>query len=226
MAKATQFLRFEDDSGHLVIEGECFDQKHLKEIDVIGWNWGVNDPTAPSKSSKAGAGSTKAAERPKNGLAKTRGERESDTDLKPKLLGFQKFTDKSTTRLLQAMDDGTAIYKAILTIEERFVRTQAEEEAESFEMKVELRDVLVVSFKWGGQAEDAGVSFHEDWELNYSTIEFAYKRRNNQGWIHQQFKQTPDSADSSMKSPPTPGEQHEVSDAQIADYLRRHPQRK
>ena len=36
MAKATQFLRFEDDSGHLVIEGECFDQKHLKEIDVIG----------------------------------------------------------------------------------------------------------------------------------------------------------------------------------------------
>jgi len=226
MAKATQFLRFEDENGHLVVEGECFDQKHLKEIDVIGWNWSVNDPSAPSKSSKAGAGSTKAAERPKNGPAKSRTEGESDKDPKPKLLSFQKFTDKATTRLLQVMDDGTTIHKAILTIEERFVRTEAEERAESFQMTVELRDVLVASFKWGGQAEDAGVTFHEDWELNYSTIHFAYKRRNNQGWMHQEFKQTPDSADSSTKSPPTPGEKNEVSDAQIADYLRRHPQKK
>src|SRR5579885_539810 len=111
MAKATQFLRFADDRGALAVRGESFDEEHLNEIDITGWNWDVEDPAVPKPAPK---GSSTGPAKPD--ASKSNGG-ESDRRPKPSKLTFSKFTDRSTTRLLLAMDRGEIFPKVVLTIE-------------------------------------------------------------------------------------------------------------
>jgi len=209
MAKSNQFLKIYAKNGGSV-EGECYDAKHLREIDLLSWHWDVEDPAVP-KSSPKGEDKTK---------TKVKGDAVGESDRKPKpsKFSFSKATDRSTTRLLGAMDRGEIFPRAVLTIEERY-----EESPLAFFMEVELTDVIVVDFKWHGTSEGAGSSFNEDWELNYSNIQFRYHwRQGEKGWIHQVFDRPPDATDgSSKKSPLSPAEQSAITTEQIKGVVKK-----
>ena len=211
MAKSNQFLKIFAKNGGSV-EGECYDEKHLREIDLLSWHWDVEDPAVP-KSSTKGEDKDKSKAKPKGDAAG-----ESDRKPKPSKFAFSKATDRSTTRLLGAMDKGEIFPRALLTIEERY-----EESPLAFYMEVELTDVIVVDFKWHGTAEGAGSSFNEDWELNYSNIEFRYHwRQGEKGWIHQQFDRPPDAADgSSIKSPLSAAEKNAMDTERIKGVVKK-----
>jgi len=219
MAKATQFLRFADDKGALAVRGESFDEEHLNEIDITGWNWDVEDPAAPKPAPNASSTpNAKPAAKPK--------EAESDRRPKPSKVTFTKFTDRATTRLLLAMDRGEIFPKVVLTIEERY-----QEAPQRFHMEVELSDAFLVGFQWSATAEGAGMTFSETWDLNYSQVHFKYNWRGDKeqgaspGVIDQVFYRPPEaSGDTTTKSPLTPNEKRDMSDAQIDDYFKRNPQ--
>jgi len=226
MAKATQFLRITDKNRQLV-RGESFDEEHLQEIDLIGWSWDVQDPRVESASSKKGAGESTGKSQVTRD-SKLKGQGESDSRPKPNVLSIQKSTDSSTTRLLLAMDKGEIFPKALLTIEERF-----QEAPHRFRMVIELTDVFLLNFKWRANAESTGMTFSEDWDLNYSRIHFHYDwhGKNDKGEyqgggvIDQIFDRPPDDTEStSRKSPPNATEKRDKSDSEMEDYFKRNPQ--
>ncbi|HEX7501551.1 MAG TPA: type VI secretion system tube protein Hcp [Polyangia bacterium] len=228
MAKATQFLKITDKNRQMV-RGESFDEEHLQEIDLTGWSWDVQDPRVESTSPKGGTGESAAKSRgTKIQDTKLKGQGESDSRPKPNILSVQKSTDSATTRLLLAMDKGEIFPTAVLTIEERY-----QESPNRFRMVVELTDVFIVNFKWRAGAESAGMTFSEDWDLNYSRIHFQYDwhGKNDKGEyqsggvIDQIFDRPPDDSEStSRKAPLNSAEKRDVNDAQIEDYLKRNPQ--
>jgi type VI protein secretion system component Hcp len=223
MAKATQFLRITDKNGQIV-QGESFDEEHLQEIDLTGWSWDVQDPRVESAAAKDSSGGSAAKSQVAKTDTKLKGQGESDSRPKPNILAIQKSTDSATTRLLTAMDQGYVYPTAVLTIEERF-----QDAPHRFRLTIELTDVLIVNFKWRAGAETSGMSFSEDWDLNYSQIHFKYdwheKKGQSGGVIDQIFDRPPDAADStSRKAPLDSTEKRDMTDGQIADYLKRNPQ--
>lgn len=228
MAKATQFLKVTD-KNRQVVRGESFDEEHLQEIDLLGWNWDVQDPRVETATSKGGAGdSATKSQGTKSQDSKFKGQKESDTRPKPNILSIQKSTDSATTRLLQAMNNGEIFPKALLTIEERY-----QEAPHKFRMVIELKDVFIVNFKWRASAESAGMTFSEDWDLNYSQIHFQYdwhakndKGEYQSGGVIDQIFDRPadDSENTSRKAPLNSAEKRDINDSQIEDYFKRNPQ--
>ena len=224
MAQATQFLRFADEKGRLLVEGESLDDEHWKEIDITSWSWSVVDPTVQPAKPKGGA--RQALQGVKSQVTTLKDERESDRLPKPSTLTFGKFTDRSTPLLLVAMESGTPFPKAILTIEERF-----EDAPNKFQMKVELAKVRVENLTWSASAESAGMTFSEEWTLNYSQVHITYDWREDKrenlapGIIDQLFDRPPDApGDTATKSPLTATETRDKDDAKIEDFLKRNPQ--
>jgi type VI protein secretion system component Hcp len=235
MAKATQFLKITDKNEEIV-PGESFDEDHHGEIDLTGWSWGVEDPRVQPAAPKGGA--AKSAD-PKSKDTKLKGEGESDSRPRPNILSFQKSTDSATARLLTAMNGGEIFPEAVLTIEERFAPESAtsgggsQDSPTRFSMKVELKDAFLVNFQWRANAESSGMTFSEDWQLNYSRIHIKYDWRPAKqqgrpaegGVIEQFFDRPPDDSDNTVKkSPITTGEKRDMNDAQFEDYLKRNPQ--
>lgn len=192
MSKASQFLKLTDRSGNQV-NGESYDETHYKEIAIRGWSWGVEDPMAPKMEfvdSKAPASVPQ--------HAKFRGEREVHTAAKPAHLVFSKATDRSTTRLMNALDTGEVFPEAILTIEEQFKDAPL-----PFKLYLEFTDAFVVDFQWDLSAGGSGVSMSETWELNYRDVTFNYLwRGGNAAWIPQRFDMPADVAGEGLKKSP------------------------
>jgi type VI protein secretion system component Hcp len=211
MAKSSLFLRLNDKNGGFVL-GECYDKKHQSEIDLLGWDWDVRDPAVASQADKS---KTEATTSPG-----ARGKRESESgggkanQAAPSVLSISKATDRSTTRLLGAMDRGEIFPKAILTIEERY-----EESPLPFHLKIVLTDVFILDFNWNVSADGAGMTLKEDWKLNYSNIVFSYHwRGGTAGWIPCSFDRPPEEASgSSNKIPPTKSEKDAKADADFEE---------
>jgi type VI secretion system secreted protein Hcp len=224
MPQATQFLRFADEKGSLLVEGESLDDEHHDEIDITSWSWSVTDPAVqPGKPKGSAAQGVAGAKAP---TTKLKDEGESDRRPKPSTLTFGKFTDRSTPRLLQAMEAGTFFPKAILTIEEKF-----EDAPNKFRMTVELAEAVVVNLTWSASAESAGMTFSEEWTVNYSQVHFAYDWREDKsarmapGIIDQLFDRPPDApGDAATKSPLTATEKRDKDVANVKDILARNPQ--
>jgi type VI protein secretion system component Hcp len=208
MAKATQFLKLIDKHGETV-EGECFNAKHLGEIDLTGWNWDVSDPAVPKPKGKDDDPS-KAKTKSKND---SQGQGEDDTKPKPSKLSLTKTTDRSTMRLLSAMDKGEIFPTATLTLEEQYEGSPL-----PFFLEIELKDVFIVQFSWNASASGAGMTMDESWELNYSEIKFSYHWRGGQaGWIDQSFIRPPDATDGTSKKAPPSKAEKEASDEERFD---------
>jgi type VI protein secretion system component Hcp len=235
MAKATQFLKITDKNKEIV-SGECFDEDHRGEIDLTGWSWGVEDPRVEPAVPKGGAVK---GQDTKSQDTKLKGQGESDSRPRPNILSFQKSTDRATARLLTAMNGGEIFPEAVLTIEERFAPESApsgggsQESPNRFSMKVELKDAFLVNFQWRASAETSGMTFSEDWQLNYSRIHIKYDWRPARekgkpaegGVIEQFFDRPPDASDNTVKkSPITSAEKLDKDRAQFDDNLKRNPQ--
>jgi hypothetical protein len=116
--------------------------------------------------------------------------------------------------------------KVTLTIEERF-----EDAPNKFRMTVELAQAFLVNVTWSATAESAGMTFSEEWTLNYSNVHFSYDWREDKraevapGIIDQLFDRPPDApGDTSTKSPLTATETRDKDDTKFGDYLKRNPQ--
>ena len=193
MAKATAsvYLKIVD-KNRQVVEGECYDRRHMGEISLTSWDWSVTDPTQVRKQ-EAAATAPHAALKSKLPV-----EGEADDKIQPSLFKITKQTDKSTVRLLNALDRGEIFPKATLCVEEEF------EEAENpFKLTIELSDVFLMSIGWNASASGAGRDFSENWELNYRTIDFAYEWRGTPpATIPAQFDRPPDSKQGSTQKAP------------------------
>lgn len=218
MAKASQFLKLVDKQGQLV-EGECFDPRHAKEINLTGWNWGVEDPAA-TKSKDSAADKDAAAAKVKS----TRPGAGGDTgdNINPAKFSLAKQTDRSTVRLINAIDNGEVFPTALLTIVEQF-----EEAPTPFEMKIELSDVYFVDFRWNANAGSAGFEFDESWDLNYSNIKFSYNWRGKPAaWIDVDFERRPDSTEGASKKSPLSAAEKKAADRKLLEDFEKEQQKK
>jgi type VI protein secretion system component Hcp len=208
VAKASQYLKLVDKNGNLV-KGECYDAQHMNEISLTAWNWAVNDPAVVPKDSEQGAS------KPAKG-GKGKGEGETGDAIMPGRLGISKQTDRSTVRMLSALDNGEIFPTATLVIQEEY-----EESPQPFMMEVVLSDVFLVDFKWNANAGDAGMEFDESWELNYRNIKFSYLWRGKPAaWLDVEFDRPPDDSEgASKKSPLSAAEKKSQEDKRIEDIV-------
>jgi type VI protein secretion system component Hcp len=212
MAKATasQYLKLVDTNGNIV-QGECYDAEHMNEISLTGWDWGVVDPAAVPKDPVKATAATAAAAKP----AKPEGD--TDNNIKPAWLSIAKQTDRSTVRLLQAVDNGEVFPSATLVIEEEFEAAPL-----PFLMKVELTDVFLVDFGWNASAGNAGLEFTETWKLNYSNIKFSYLWRGSPpGWLHVDFDRPPNLDEGTNQKVPPSANEKKAEAQRLADEAAR-----
>jgi type VI protein secretion system component Hcp len=184
MAQANIFLKICEDAKsdeHFVL-GESYNSRHSNEIELTSWDWSVADaavasPVPVSKSTdlskRRGIGNSGANDKKKNNL-------ESDSGPKPSQIKFAKTLDRSTTRLLSAMDSGRMFPKALLMIEDAYFKDTSSIDAyidspDPFRLTITLTEVHIVSASLDGTAEAAGVSFTESWTLDYKSLSFEYE---------------------------------------------------
>jgi type VI protein secretion system component Hcp len=170
MAKSNLFLRLDDKNGGTVL-GECYDQKYQSQIDLLSWDWDVSDPAVANKADKGNGDEGTGAGGRSGGRQESESGGGKSNKPKPSMLSISKTTDRSTTRLLGAMESGEIFPSATLTIEERFEETL---EHLPFFMEIKLVDVFVADFSWSVSADGAGMTLKEDWKLNYRSINFLY----------------------------------------------------
>jgi type VI protein secretion system component Hcp len=170
MAQALQFLRIHDVPGNKVsfVLGESFNKAHPNEIELVGWNWDVSDPAVPTGTSKP-----KVEENSKS-KPKAKSDSQGDTAPRPSQFTFTKTLDRSTPRLLNAMNSGEAFPEAFLYIEDSY-----EKSPYPFSLTIKFDKLVVMKLSLGGNAETAGVSFTESWTVTYKDIKFSYKLRPN-----------------------------------------------
>lgn len=218
MAKASQFLRLLDREGQL-IRGECDNEKRLDWIMVSAWDWGVTDPAALPKKTESKTAATTASAKPvatggRGGVSDGQGE--STNEITPQVFTFTKQTDRSTTRLMMAMDSGIIFPEATLVIEEQF-----EKAAHPFHLEINFVEAFLINFSWSASASGAGRTFDETWKLNYSKIKFDYDWRGGAAArIPSEFtKSAGSSITGTTKTPRTKAEEHELAIRQINDEL-------
>ena len=191
MAKASQFLKLTDKKGQRV-KGECIDADHLDEIDLNSWSWSVKDPAALPK-----VGDSTTDEDPgAKTKAKSKAKSESDADAKmsPDLFSISKRTDRSTVRLISAMDNGEVFDEALIVLEEEY---EGSSTRSPFYMEIKLTDVLVVKLDLNVDAGNASAEFKENWGLNYGNIKFSYRlREGTRGTMDMEFTRPRDSGTS------------------------------
>jgi type VI protein secretion system component Hcp len=192
MARGSQFLRLTDNKRELV-KGECIDADHLGEIDLSSWSWSVKDPAALPKVSDS---TTEEDSGAKTKVPKSKAKSESDADAKmsPDLLSISKKTDRSTVRLINAMDNGEVFDEALIVIEEEYEGSTIRA---PFYMEIRLTDVLVVKLDLNVDAGAAAAEFKENWGLNYGNIKFSYRlREGSRGTMDMEFKRPRESGTS------------------------------
>jgi len=127
------------------IDGECLDSGHEGWIEVLSYNWGVDQPTSTSVSS---AGSLSAQR----------------ADFKP--FRVTKALDKASPKLALGAASGEHFPSAILQL----CRAGGDKQ---LYMEYKLTDVIISSFYPGGQGTSETLPT-EDVAFNYGKIEWKY----------------------------------------------------
>jgi type VI protein secretion system component Hcp len=167
MGVAAHYLQFVDQHGE-EIKGESEGHKHDYWIDVTSWNWDVSDESLKNSGTAkdtTARGATSGAARASAGGG--------EVGIQPSLLTFTKSVDRSTTRLLLAMDEGHVLQKATITLLEELLDVNRKYR-EAFRLDVVLEDVKIVSYRLSVRASEHRVDLEETWGLNYTTIKFDY----------------------------------------------------
>jgi type VI secretion system secreted protein Hcp len=133
------------------IEGESPDSAHGKEIQLLSFSFGADQPASSSTGGGAGAGKVNMHD-----------------------LSVLKHVDKASPKLLVACSTGQAIKSAVLTAR-KAGGTQQDY------MIVTLSDVIVSSVQASGQANGADGLPSEQVSLNFSKINFEYKEQGADG---------------------------------------------
>jgi type VI protein secretion system component Hcp len=186
MARSNHFLQVLD-SGRSLIKGESEGHQpfegaieFVNSIDVTAWDWKVsNDADKPVAAS---AGAAPAA--PAAAAAPTVGNQQG---VVPDVLTFHKVVDKSTIRLLQAMNSREPLTRATFTIIEYRVAAKG---GVGFRLEVVLDKPVVTSYSLSASSSDFRVELEETWELGYNNIAFNYV---SAGGVNADFDRPPGS---------------------------------
>lgn len=210
MAKSTAsiYLKVVDNSG-LTVEGECYDGEHMKEISLTAWEWQLKDPAVSQKDVKSQVG--KRASNFEGG--------EAGSEVEPAIFSITKQTDKSTVRLLKAIDSGEIFPTATVMIQEEFKASPL-----PFMMKVILTDAFLVHLAWSASASGSGRDFSETWKLTYRRIMFSYLWRGSPpGWIDFEVdRKSTATEDSFQKLPLTDKQQKVDQERRMQDFYDAH----
>jgi type VI secretion system secreted protein Hcp len=133
------------------IEGESPDSKHSKEIQLLSFSFGADQPASSNTGGGAGTGKVNMHD-----------------------LSVLKSVDKSSPKLLVACATGQHIKSAVLTAR------KAGGDQHDY-MIVTLSDVIVSSVQTSGQANGSDGLPTEQMSLNFSKINFEYKEQGADG---------------------------------------------
>jgi type VI secretion system secreted protein Hcp len=133
------------------IEGESQDGKHSKEIEIVSYSFGANQPASSSVGGGSGIGKVNMHD-----------------------LTVVKHLDKSSPRLLVACCTGQHIKSAVLTAR------KAGGDQQDY-MVVTLSDLIVSSVHNGGNPKGDDGLPTEEIKLNFSKINFEYKEQGADG---------------------------------------------
>jgi type VI secretion system secreted protein Hcp len=132
------------------IEGESYDSKHKGEIDLVSWSWSEQQQGTHGAGGGGGAGKVAIGE-----------------------FHFATHESKASPKLMLACACGEHLKKATL------VCRKAGKEQQEF-LKIELSDVLVSSYKSGGNSHGTTVPTDQV-TLNFAKIEYEYKEQKPDG---------------------------------------------
>jgi type VI secretion system secreted protein Hcp len=133
------------------IEGESPDSKHGKEIQLLSFSFGADQPTSGHTGGGSGAGKVNMHD-----------------------LSIVKQVDKASPKLLVACCTGQAIKSAVLTAR------KAGGDQQDY-MVVTLSDVVVSNHTTAGQAAGTDGLPNEQVSLNFTKINFEYKEQGADG---------------------------------------------
>jgi type VI secretion system secreted protein Hcp len=135
------------------IEGESPDSKHGKEIQLLSYSFGADQPASSAVGGGAGTGKVNMHD-----------------------LTVLKHVDKASPKLLVACCTGQHIKSAVLTVR------KAGTDQQDY-MIVTLSDVLVSSHQNTGQPSGTDLLPTEQISLNFSKINFEYKEQGADGTL-------------------------------------------
>jgi type VI secretion system secreted protein Hcp len=133
------------------IEGESPDSKHSKEIQLLSFSFGADQPASSSSGGGAGTGKVNMHD-----------------------LSVLKQVDKASPKLLVACATGQHIASAVLTAR------KAGGDQQDY-MTVTLSDVVISSVQASGQAAGGDGAPSEQVSLNFTKINFEYKEQGKDG---------------------------------------------
>lgn len=135
------FIKFEEPG----IEGEATTSDHAKQIEIMSWSHGFNQPTSPTRSS-AGGGSVEQANHSN--------------------FSFSKFVDSSTDDLLKMCWSGKQIGKATVCA----YRANGDNKPVKY-LEVTMNNVIIANYSVSGGPGDLPV---ENISLDYGKVQYSY----------------------------------------------------
>lgn len=99
----------------------------------------------------------------------------NDSDLaEPSVLSITKRLDRATPAMLKAMQLATPL-KALIKVEDS--------SQQMFALTLELWDARIISYKVDVKEDDKSVEIEEDWDINYTTVDFEYQPDKQSGKV-------------------------------------------
>jgi len=147
---ALLFLKMLDDGGK-VVSGESEVPDHEGDIELEAYSWDMAQRS--EKQGKVGGVVNYA---------------------RPKKFKFTKWPDASTTRMLQLHKEEAECTQAVFHLYEVLAGTK-EATGGEFNLKITLNKVLITNYSLNCTSTDKSVDMKEEWELDYTSIEFDHK---------------------------------------------------
>ena len=113
---------------------------------------------------------------------KDKGGNSENAKAEPSIFGFSKQMDRASTAMLGSMRNGEPM-TAVISMEES--------SREQFRLIITLEDVLITSYDFSTQVNDAGGVIDESWEFDYESVRFDYRSNAKEGMSTWTLKRPP-----------------------------------
>lgn len=147
------------DKANEAVQGDTLTAKYKNQIECADWRWQVR---------------TKEDARTTGHRATGAGSR-----VEPTVLCFSKPPDRSSTRMMTALDTGELFPKATFTLYEELAGDR-KDTLGSFNLRIMLTEVRVIKYNLCASSDPNEVTLSEDWEFDYQEITFEFNMQGNQ----------------------------------------------
>lgn len=183
MPKASFFLVITPSEGD-PIKGEAEEADFEGTIEVTSWDWSVSDKTAKDMMTSSSATSTTGTGTAGGGTATSttssggggaRHGQAGEQSTQPAPVRFSKASDRSTTRLLNAMYRDEKFDEARFILRSRWrVGTGGSEAEQEFRLDLVLEKARIISYDFNARSQNLDVELDEEWEMTYDQLYYEY----------------------------------------------------